>query len=81
MNTYVALFRGINVAGRHILPMKDLKLVLEQQGCLNVGTYIQSGNAIFRTARTEKLLGVEATARNWHTIAMLIQMAGEAPRK
>ena len=32
MNTYIALFRGINVGGSHLLPMKDLKLMLEQNG-------------------------------------------------
>jgi uncharacterized protein (DUF1697 family) len=48
--TYIALFRGINVGGSHMLPMKDLKVVLEQNDCLDVRTYIQSGNVIFRSA-------------------------------
>lgn len=43
----IALFRGINVGGRHRLPMKELKDVLEGLGCLDVKTYIQSGNATF----------------------------------
>jgi uncharacterized protein (DUF1697 family) len=50
MNTYIALFRGINVGGSHLLPMKDLKLTLEQNGCVDVQTYIQSGNVILRSA-------------------------------
>jgi uncharacterized protein (DUF1697 family) len=50
MDTYIALFRGINVGGNHMLPMKELKLLLEQNGCAGVRTYIQSGNAIFRSA-------------------------------
>jgi len=29
-------------------------------------------------ARAERLLGVEATARNWRTVTTLIQMAREA---
>ncbi len=53
MNTYIALLRGINVGGKHKLPMKDLKLLLEQQGCVDVQTYIQSGNAIFRSGLTD----------------------------
>ncbi len=53
MNTYIALFRGINVGGRHLLPMKELKLVLEQSGCVDVRTYIQSGNVIFRSAMSD----------------------------
>jgi len=53
MNTYIALFRGINVGGRHMLPMKELKLVLEKNGCADVHTYIQSGNVIFRNATAD----------------------------
>jgi uncharacterized protein (DUF1697 family) len=50
MQTYVALLRGINVGGSHMLPMKDLKLLFEQNGCVDVQTYIQSGNVVFRCA-------------------------------
>jgi uncharacterized protein (DUF1697 family) len=53
MQIYVALFRGINVGGSHLLPMKDLKLVLENNGCVDVRTYIQSGNVIFRNALSD----------------------------
>lgn len=49
MKTYIALFRGINVGGRNILPMKDLIKILEDLGCLQVKTYIQSGNVVFKT--------------------------------
>lgn len=57
MNTYVALFRGINIGGKNILPMKDLVGILEGIGCENVITYIQSGNAVFRARenKTKKL--------------------------
>ena len=48
METFVALFRGINVGGRNILPMKELALLLEENSCLNVKTYIQSGNVVFK---------------------------------
>lgn len=47
MTTWVALFRGINVGGRHRLPMQDLVAALEATGCTCVKTYIQSGNAVF----------------------------------
>ena len=47
MNTYIALFRGINVGGRNILPMKELIAHLQDLECKNVTTYIQSGNAVF----------------------------------
>jgi len=48
MKTYIALFRGINVGGNNILPMKELVAILENLGAQNVKTYIQSGNAVFQ---------------------------------
>src|SRR5262245_23969597 len=53
MTTYIALFRGINVGGNHMLPMKALKLLLEKQDCTDVRTYIQSGNAVFRSGTSD----------------------------
>jgi len=50
VKTYIALLRGINVGGSHALSMKELKLLLENEGCADVQTYIQSGNVIFRRA-------------------------------
>jgi len=52
MSDYVALFRGINVGGKHILPMQDLCDILASAGCENVQTYIQSGNAVFTASAT-----------------------------
>lgn len=49
MNTWVALLRGINVGGNNILPMKDLRTLLEAQEFEDVKTYIQSGNVVFRS--------------------------------
>ena len=49
MQTWIALLRGINVGGKNLLPMKQLVALLEEQGCLDVKTYIQSGNAVFRS--------------------------------
>jgi uncharacterized protein (DUF1697 family) len=53
MKTYIALFRGINVGGSHLLPMKELKLMFEHSGCVDVRTYIQSGNVVFRSAMSD----------------------------
>lgn len=47
MNRWVGFFRGINVGGHNVLPMKELKSVLESIGCTEVATYIQSGNVVF----------------------------------
>ncbi len=48
---YIALLRGINVGGRHSLPMKELTRILEEHGCTEVKTYIQSGNVVFQHAK------------------------------
>jgi uncharacterized protein (DUF1697 family) len=47
----VALLRGINVGGKNILPMQELREILGELGCQSVATYIQSGNVVFRSKR------------------------------
>ncbi len=47
MATWIGLFRGINVGGKNILPMAQLKCDLEALALKNVRTYIQSGNVVF----------------------------------
>jgi uncharacterized protein (DUF1697 family) len=47
---YLALLRGINVGGKNKVPMAGLKKLLEDIGLTDVSTYIQSGNAIFRSS-------------------------------
>jgi len=49
MNTYIALFRGINVGGKNILKMKDLVDLLENLDAKQVQTYIQSGNVVLQS--------------------------------
>ncbi len=49
MNTWIALLRGINVGGKNILPMAELRRDLESLKLKNVRTYIQSGNVIFES--------------------------------
>lgn len=48
MNTYVALLRGINVGGANPVKMADLRRCVEDAGGVDVITYLQSGNVIFR---------------------------------
>jgi len=49
---HVALLRGINVGGKNKLPMKRLVALLEEAGCRDVRTYIQSGNAVYACSAT-----------------------------
>jgi len=44
---HIALLRGINVGGKHRLPMAELVAVFEAAGARDVATYIQSGNVLF----------------------------------
>jgi uncharacterized protein (DUF1697 family) len=50
MTGYVALLRGINVGGKNVIRMADLKASFEDMGFDDVRTFIQSGNVVFRTA-------------------------------
>jgi uncharacterized protein (DUF1697 family) len=50
---YVALLRGINVGGKSIIKMVDLKARLDAAGFANVATYIQSGNVLFEAPKTD----------------------------
>lgn len=52
MQTYITLLKGINVGGHKKLPMAELRSLLDKLGFDQVQTYIQSGNAIFKS--TEK---------------------------
>lgn len=55
MASWIALLRGINVGGRNLLPMAQLRSGLEEIGCKNVRTYIQSGNVVLdSSARSAK---------------------------
>jgi uncharacterized protein (DUF1697 family) len=51
MPAYVALLRGINVGGKHSLPMVKVRAVFEASGASNVATYIQSGNVVFNATK------------------------------
>lgn len=53
MQTYIALFRGINVGGRNSIKMADLRSLLENLGLEDVQSYIQSGNVVFRSGNTD----------------------------
>jgi uncharacterized protein (DUF1697 family) len=58
---YVALLRGINVGGKTLIKMAELKTCVEELGFENVSTYIASGNILFKSrardaAKLEKII-------------------------
>ena len=50
---YVALLRGVNVGGKNNVSMAALKASFEALGLQDVRTYINSGNVLFRSAKTD----------------------------
>lgn len=46
---YLALLRGINVGGKNLIKMPDLRACFEKMSFKDVTTYIQSGNVIFNS--------------------------------
>lgn len=53
MNTYISVLRGINVSGHRLIKMDALRTMYEALGFVDVQTYIQSGNVVFRCNKRE----------------------------
>ncbi len=76
--TYLALLRGINVGGKNVIKMADLKKLFEEEGYQHVQTYIQSGNVIFTSPETdqaqltEKIEQMLASAFSYHGKIVLV---------
>ncbi len=80
---YLALLRGINVGGKNIIKMADLKLCFEKMGFTDVLTFIQSGNVLFAsneknaiklTAKIEKELSGKFKYRSSVVLISYIQL-------
>lgn len=56
MTVYIALLRGINVGGKNIIKMADLRQMFASLGMQCVRTYIQSGNVLFESDEEETAL-------------------------
>ncbi len=50
---YVVIFSGINVGGKHIVKMQELKALFLEMGFTGVQTYIQSGNVVVESNRED----------------------------
>jgi len=51
---YLALLRGINVGGKNLIKMADLREAFEEAGVSDVATFIASGNVFFRAPRQRR---------------------------
>lgn len=59
----LALLRGINVGGRVLITMAELRALFVAAGLEEVRTYIQSGNVLFRADRAEEDLVADLEGR------------------
>jgi uncharacterized protein (DUF1697 family) len=50
---FAALLRGVNVGGHHRVTMVDLRRLFADLGFESVSSYIQSGNVVFASERTD----------------------------
>lgn len=83
--THVALLRGINVGGKHMIPMDDLAQMFTAAGCESVTTYIQSGNVLLAAsdrlaARLPSLVGSSIQRKFGFTPDIILRSVGEIQR-
>jgi uncharacterized protein (DUF1697 family) len=50
MRTFVALLRGINVGGKTMIKMPELRSLLAEMDFEDVSTYVQSGNVVLKSS-------------------------------
>jgi uncharacterized protein (DUF1697 family) len=82
MPNHIALLRGINVGGRKLLPMSDLRSLFEALGLADVQSLLQSGNVLFQSesqteAELEQLLQVETEKRLGASVEYMVRSAAE----
>lgn len=81
MAVFAALLRGINVGGSGLLAMKDLAKLCASCELRSVRTYIQSGNVVFESSRSEDAirnrLEKALAARMGKKIEVLVRTAQE----
>ena len=54
MNRYISILRGINVSGKNLIKMAELRATFEKMDFQHVSTYVQSGNIIFSGKKIEE---------------------------
>ena len=79
------MFRGINVGGKAALPMAELTKLLEACGYTGIKTYIQSGNVVFRSSKTEadklpERIGKAVSSRHGFRPEAIVLGVGEIER-
>lgn len=81
MTVFIALIRGINVGGHKKIRMADLKTSYEALGLKDVRTLLQSGNVVFRTAKSNRAQLAQALQAALSVEAKVILRTAEEMRK
>jgi uncharacterized protein (DUF1697 family) len=81
MPMHIALLRGINVGGRNMIAMSDLRNFLGALGFVGAKSLLQSGNLVFESKRTgaalERLLEAETKKRLDVSVDYFVRSAAE----
>ena len=82
MAIYIALMRGINVSGRHLIRMAELQNSFAALGFADVQTYLQSGNVVFRSGKSDastlaSVIENKVKQDFGHDVAVLVLTAGQ----
>lgn len=85
MATYIGLVRAINLAGRNVVAMSDLRDLMAALGLEDARTLLQSGNVVFRssvasTSKIERLLEEGAAKRLGLSLVFFVRSANEWAR-
>lgn len=79
---YIAFLRGINLGGKHKVPMLELKQLLASLNCKDVKTLLNSGNVVFESKtknqnQLEQDLEGKLSAQFGFTIPVLLKKHDE----
>ena len=82
MTIYIALLRAINVGGRNLIAMADLRALFESLGYSGVQTLLQSGNVVFgakplASAKLERRLEDEIAKAGKLNVEVCVRAAPE----
>src|SRR5438093_8424279 len=85
MMRYIGLLRGINVGGRKLIKVEELRRAIESLRFKNVRTFIQSGNVIFDSSEPNRNLLTAKIERKLlnsfsHEITVVLQTVDELKR-
>ena len=78
-NRVLVLLRGVNVGGRHPVPMPQLRALFAELGCDRIDTYLQSGNLVCtaHASLTASTIAAELARHFGFPIPVVLRTAGE----